>query len=171
MGRRTGTKASSYWPSTPSSPWRCTSSRRVLRPSLPKSRMSGRLPTYDGAVKAGRPYFFEIFTLANFLLLLFVVRHLTTMPLTTLGVLAPSIAGVFLLQALVGMAIRLAFSARKGTACDLLAVYRTKGWLLDTLRLGVFAGLWMHTYGWIKLMIPLLHPRLFDQQLWNLDRT
>lgn len=122
-------------------------------------------------MKAGRPYFFEIFTLANFLLLLFVVRRMTTMPLSTLGVIAPSIAGVFLLQALAGMAIRLGLAARKGTARELLAVYRSKGWLIDTLRLAVFAGLWMHTYGWIKLMIPLLHPRLFDQQLWNLDRA
>ena len=122
-------------------------------------------------MKAGRLYFFEIFTLANFLLLLFVVRGMTTMPLSTLGVIAPSIAGVFLLQALAGMAIRLAFAARKGTARELMVVYRSKGWLIDTLRLAVFAGLWMHTYGWIKLLIPLLHPRLFDQQLWNLDRA
>ena len=93
------------------------------------------------------------------------------LPLSTLGVIAPSIAGAFLLQALVGMAIRLALAARKGTARELLAVYRSKGWIADTLRLAVFAGLWMHTYGWIKLMIPLLHPRMFDQQLWNLDRT
>jgi len=55
--------------------------------------MSIGLPTYDGAVKAGRPYFFEIFTLANFLLLLLVTWRMTSMPLTTLGVIAPSIAG------------------------------------------------------------------------------
>ncbi len=133
--------------------------------------MPGALPTYDGAVKAGRPYFFEIFTLANFLLLLLVAWRMTSMPLSTLGVLVPSIAGTFLLQAFVGMAIRLAFAARRGSARELLAVYRSKGWLIDTVRLAVFAGLWMHTYGWIKLLIPLLHPRLFDQQLWNLDRT
>jgi hypothetical protein len=24
-------------------------------------------------------------------------------------------------------------------------------------------------YGWIKLAVPLLHPRLFDQELWDLD--
>jgi len=28
----------------------------------------------------------------------------------------------------------------------------------------------LHVYGWIKLVIPLLHPRLFDQELWNIDR-
>jgi hypothetical protein len=123
------------------------------------------------ATLAWRPYFFEIFTLANFALLLFIVWRMTTMPIRTLGVIAPSVAGMFLLQALVGVAIRIGFAARKGNARELLAVYRTRGWIADTLRLAVFTGLWTHTYGWIKLLIPLLHPRLFDQQLWNLDRA
>jgi PAP2 superfamily len=118
-----------------------------------------------------RLYFFETFTLANFVVLLFVLRNLRNMPVWNLGAVAPEIALGFLLQALIGMAIRVAFAMRKGTASELLAVYRSKGWIVDTLRLAVFTGLWTHTYGWIKLMIPVLHPRLFDQQLWNLDRT
>ena len=33
----------------------------------------------------------------------------------------------------------------------------------------VASGLFIHAYGWIKLAVPLLHARLFDQELWNLD--
>lgn len=121
--------------------------------------------------RGGVLYFFEIFTIVNFVVLLFVLRQITSMPFRALGAIAPAIAGGFLLQAMIGMAIRVAFAIRKGTVRDLLAVYRSKGWIVDTLRLAVFTGLWTHTYAWIKLMIPVLHPRLLDQQLWNLDRA
>jgi hypothetical protein len=125
------------------------------------------------AVKAsqiGRPYFFEIFTVCNFALLLIALRGITRMPLRTLDSLPVSIAIGFVLQALVGAGIRLAFAARRGNARELLATYRSKDWIVDTFRLAVFGGLWAHTYSWIKLATPMLHPRLFDQQLWNLDR-
>jgi len=29
----------------------------------------------------------------------------------------------------------------------------------------------VHTYFWIKLVVPLLHPVLYDQLLWNVDRA
>jgi hypothetical protein len=122
------------------------------------------------ASQIGRPYFFEIFTVANFLLLLFVLRKITLMPLRTLGTLPVSIAVGFILQAFLGIGIRLAFAARRGNAGELLATYRSKVWIVDTFRLAIFSGLWAHTYSWIKLATPLLHPRLFDQQLWNLDQ-
>ncbi|MDP9362156.1 MAG: phosphatase PAP2 family protein [Acidobacteriota bacterium] len=118
-----------------------------------------------------RLYFFEIFTIANFVVLLFALRHITSMPFWTLGAIAPAVAGGFLLQALIGMAIRLTFAARRGAARELLATYRSKDWMADTVRLAIFSGLWVHTYGWIKLTIPVLHPRLFDQELWNLGRA
>jgi membrane-associated phospholipid phosphatase len=39
------------------------------------------------------------------------------------------------------------------------------------VRLILFVTLAIHVYAWIKLTIPILHPHLFDQQLWDLDRT
>src|SRR5258708_5101214 len=93
------------------------------------------------------------------------------MPVRTLGALPVSIAVGFILQAVIGVGIRLAFAARRGNARELLATYRSRDWIIDTIRLAIFSGLWAHTYSWIKLTIPLLHPRLFDQQLWNLDST
>lgn len=123
------------------------------------------------AASGWRPYFFEIFTIANFLLLLFLLRGISTMPLRMLSAIVPSIAGLFLVQALIGIAIRLAVAARKGTARELMTTFRSKDWIIDTIRLSLFSGLWMHTYAWIKLLMPLLHPRLFDQQLWDIDRA
>jgi len=117
-----------------------------------------------------RLYFFEIFTVANFLILLFALRKVT-MPLETLFHLAPSIALGFLVQGVIGILIRLAFAARRGEVRALLATYRSKDWLVDTFRLALCSGLWVHTYGWIKLAVPVLHPRLFDQELWALDRA
>lgn len=119
----------------------------------------------------GRPYFFEIFTIANLLVLLFVLRSLGSITLTTMTAVMPPIVIGFFLQALIGIAIRLAFAARRGAARELLTTYRSAGWIIDTVRLAIFSGIWVHLYGWIKLTTPMLHPRLFDQQLWNLDRA
>ena len=121
------------------------------------------------AAQIGHPYFFEIFTVANFLLMLVALRGITLLPVRALDALPVAI--VFMVQAVIGMGIRLAFAARGGGARELLANYRTKGWIVDTFRLAIFSGLWAHTYSWIKLTIPMLHPRLFDQQLWNLDQA
>jgi len=93
------------------------------------------------------------------------------MPVWTLGTLPLSLAVGFIVQAVIGIGIRLAFAVRRGNARELLATYRTKRWIIDTFRLAIFSGLWAHTYSWIKLSIPILHPRLFDQQLWNLDQA
>lgn len=117
-----------------------------------------------------RPYFFEIFALANFLVLVFALRGITSLPFWTLGTIAPSIACGFLVQTLLGIGIRLAIAARRGAVRELLNQYRSTGWIVDSVRLAIISGLWVHTYGWIKLMTPVLHPQLFDQQLWNFER-
>jgi hypothetical protein len=118
-----------------------------------------------------RPYFFEIFTVANFIVLLFlyptVVRPMAgTFP----AVFVPFIL-CFLVQVLIGMAVRLVVAYRGGTMQELVAVYRSRDWIADTVRMIVFTGLWLHAYTWIKLATPILDPRLFDQQLWNVDRA
>lgn len=123
------------------------------------------------APSGARLYFFEIFTIANFVVLVFALRPIQSVAVWSLGAIASSIVVGFLLQTVIGMAIRLAFATREGTVRELWEVYRSKDWIVDTLRLSIFTGLWMITYALIKLMIPLLHPRLFDQQLWNLGRA
>jgi hypothetical protein len=44
------------------------------------------------------------------------------------------------------------------------------GWWLETARLVLAVALTFFAYGWIKLSMPLVHPRLFDQELWDLDQ-
>jgi hypothetical protein len=123
------------------------------------------------AAQKPRPYFFEIFTVLNFVVLCCVLPRIAPTAVYTLSVVMPSVAVGFMLQALIGMCVRLVLAYRRGTAQELVAAYRSVGWITDTIRLAIFSGLWLHTYGWIKLAIPELHPRLFDQQLWNLDRV
>lgn len=123
------------------------------------------------ASQIGRPHFFEIFTLLNFAVLLFALRDFTWRTITTLPTLVPYLAAAFVAEALIGIAIRLAFAARRGAARELLASYRSSGWMVDTLRMAIINGLAAHTYGWIKLMMPVFHPRLFDQQLWKIDQV
>lgn len=113
-----------------------------------------------------RPYFFEIFTIANFVAIDLALLRITHAPLTTLAASMLSLLLLFLLQTAVGVVIRAAWRGR-----DYLAAIRTGEWLGDTARLVVFSALSVHTYGWIKLTIPLLHPHLFDQGLWDIDRA
>jgi len=49
-------------------------------------------------------------------------------------------------------------------------IIRSAAWLTDTLRIVVFSAIAFFTYAWIKLTVPLYHPVLFDQQLWDLDQ-
>jgi len=113
-----------------------------------------------------RPYFFEIFTVVNLILIQVFLWPVTRTPLTTLGLTFAALLPVFLIQAIVGVGIRLAIGKR-----DYAAVIRSREWLVDTTRIIIFSALSVHVYGWIKLSIPLLHPRLFDQQLWAVDQA
>lgn len=44
------------------------------------------------------------------------------------------------------------------------------GWWLLWLRLYLVYGLTVYSYFWLKVSIPLVHYRLFDAELWRLDR-
>ncbi len=118
-----------------------------------------------------RPYFFEVFTILNFIVIQTLLWRITRAPLLSLfhvlGVFAPGFAA----QAAVGVAIRAAIAWRTGTLQHYLGVIRTRRWLIDTVRIVVFSAFSVQTYCWIKLAIPILHPRLFDQELWNIDQA
>ncbi len=115
------------------------------------------------------PYFFELFALANFFLIGVLLLPLTPAVFTSLPTFTAQMGGVLLAELATGVVVRLAAGWFDGSARAYLAVLRSPRWLLDTARLIVFAILIAHTYGWIKLMIPFLHPRLYDQQLWNFE--
>lgn len=118
-----------------------------------------------------RPFFFEIFTLANLALLVALTMRannifvLTSIP-TTFRTFIPTLCG----YALGGIAVRCVIAKLRGELGAYLRILKTPGWLVDTARLVVFGALMVHTYFWIKLMVPLMHPRLYDQELWDLEQ-
>ena len=115
-----------------------------------------------------RPYFFEIFIVANlavFALLALGTLSLVGQPVKVIG----GLIATFAVEALVGIAIRVAVALVRRER-GYLRIIRRPRWLLDTLRLVVGAALVVFTYGWIKLVVPVVHPELFDQALWDLDQ-
>ena len=115
-----------------------------------------------------RLHFFEVFSVAN-LILVGVLFH-RSMPLVG------SLVGHFLkigaslgTWALVGIGVRclLALVRRDRTY---FRVLRDPDWIVETLRLVAAGSLLIIGYGWVKLVVPVYHPRLFDEALWELDR-
>jgi hypothetical protein len=115
-----------------------------------------------------RPYFFEIFAVANFVVIQTLLWPLR-LPLATLPRALWTLGSGFLLQVVAGVAIRAFIAWRRKELPAYVVVVRSPRWIVDTLRLAVTSALFVHAYGWIKLAIPLLHRRLFDQALWDLD--
>jgi len=116
-----------------------------------------------------RPYLFEIFALAN-LAAVTLVAHAT---LAVVGSPLRHFRLIFFglcVQAVAGIAIRAIVSIARRDRSYLAAIRRID-WLLDTLRLIIAGALVFLGYGWLKLVVPILHPRLFDPELWELDRA
>lgn len=116
-----------------------------------------------------RPYFFEILVLVNVAVLLLLV-HLERIPAfaspqRTIASLLVTVAG----EAALGVLIR-ALVAVVRRERGYFRVLRSRRWLLDSLRIVIGAALVIYVYGWIKLFVPVLHPALFDQALWDLDQ-
>jgi hypothetical protein len=117
-----------------------------------------------------RPYFFELFTVVNFIILF--VAYPAVMRMTAIFLpIVISLVATFVVQVLVGMVLRIGLAYRRGTTHDLVAIYRSRVWISDTVRLIVFSALCGYAYCWIKLSVPILHRSLYDQQLWNIDRV
>ncbi len=116
-----------------------------------------------------RPYFFEIIIVLNFLLIQLLLWRITRAPLATMARVLAMLIPVFVIQALIGIAIRIAVAGHQRR--EYVDAVRSTEWIVDTARIVVFSALSVHTYGWIKISIPLIHPRLFDRELWNLDQA
>lgn len=116
-----------------------------------------------------RPYFFEIFTIVNLAIMVVLVAHpsvFRTIPNT--------LASFFLTfgaYTLGGIVVRAIIAAVRKDLPAYLGKIRTAGWITDTVRLMFFAAAMSHTYFWIKLTVPLLNPKLYDQALWDLDQA
>ena len=120
---------------------------------------------------ARRPYFFEIFTLLNFAAIVFLLRGAGGFVLQTFSQTVLFFGGSIAVYTAIGVALRALAAARTRQVRAYLRHLRTPGWISDSLRLFLFACVLAHTYSWIKLVVPLLHPRLYDRELWQLDQT
>ena len=80
-----------------------------------------------------------------------------------------SLGFTLLLQAASGVAVRLIVDFARGRRGYLRRI-RRPAWIIETLRLTLAIALMFYAYGWIKLAMPVVHPGLFDQLLWDIDR-
>jgi hypothetical protein len=120
-------------------------------------------------IRKVKPYFFEIFVLVNLaVVVLFGYRSLPIVgePLRIVGGLLISM----IVQTLLGVVVRSVVALVRRERGYFRIVASGK-WLVDTLRLIIGSALVIFVYGWIKLVVPLYHPTLFDQRLWDLDQT
>lgn len=118
-----------------------------------------------------RPYLTEIVLFANFLLIVVLTGGSRSYVLATLVMGFRAFFLAFCLYAVAGVGARCVVAAFQGNLRSYLRSIGTAGWLSDTLRLVVVVAVLTHTYVWIKLMVPVLHPVLYDQQLWDLDQA
>lgn len=115
-----------------------------------------------------RVYYFEALAVANLAALLFLIPEslpIVGSPLVHLATLSISLG----IQTVAGVALRSAVALfRRDRAW--FRIIASPGWLLDTARIVFFCAVGIFDYGWMKLVIPLYRPVLFDEQLWQLDR-
>lgn len=122
-------------------------------------------------LRALRPYPFEVFTLVN---LVAAVLFLRAFQLRIDGkgfwyIVKPLIEGlpVFLAVGLV-LAVAATALARRPVVPFLRGLGRP-AWVVHWLRLWLAVMLVTYAYGWLKVNVPIVHHRNFDQELWNLD--
>jgi hypothetical protein len=113
------------------------------------------------------PYFFEVFLALNTAFVFWFARA-EAVP-TILHSIA-SVAGVATVAASAGLGVRFLVAWRQHHARRLLRIVTSREWLIDSVR--IFIGLSMLgiSYAWIKLLVPVLHPHVYDQELFALDQ-
>jgi hypothetical protein len=114
-----------------------------------------------------RPYVFEIVLAVNAIWVFWTAREnaVATMKESAIN------AGLNPMWAtLIGIALRFLFAWRRGQGRRYLRIVTSPRWLTDTGRLLVAMVFLAETYGWIKLLVPALHPVLYDAQLYRIDQ-
>lgn len=69
-----------------------------------------------------------------------------------------------------GCLLRFVYSALRGRARVYLRRIFTWGWMFFSVRLLIAGALTTHVYCWLKGLLQLLRPELYDQLLWQIDR-
>lgn len=116
------------------------------------------------------PYAFEIVLLLNLIVVVAMAKSRGLAVGRLIVEQVPVVWGSALQNTLLGIGLRALLEWRRGRARDYFAAIRTVGWLSDTLRLFVNLLFTVYLYGFVKLTVPIFHPRLFDRELWEADR-
>jgi hypothetical protein len=116
-----------------------------------------------------RIHFFEVFAVANLAIVALLFHATASLAGSPLRHLLSFSVGIGM-QALAGIIVRSIVSGIRGDR-TYFNVIRDPAWIVETLRLIVFGAVIVVAYGWIKLTVPLYHPRLFDEALWAVDRA
>ena len=114
-----------------------------------------------------RLYFVEGLAIANLVVIAFLTRGKPYVQPSWLWMVSLSIT--LFAQTLAGIVVRLLIDLARGRRGYLRHV-RRRAWILETVRLSLATALTFYAYGWIKLAMPIVHPVLFDQELWDLDQ-
>jgi hypothetical protein len=115
-----------------------------------------------------RPYVFEIVLFVNAVWVFWTMRENAVATMRE----SAANAGLNPLYAtLLGIAIRYIFAAIRGHGRRYLRIITSPRWLLDTVRLIVGMVFLAECYGWVKLLVPVLHPVLYDSTLYRIDQT
>ena len=116
-------------------------------------------------------YPFEIVIVAN-VVALHVLLHAEGLGLRLIALRhSVAVSGKALLTLFVaGFLFRLAYSALTGRLRCYLRRTLTWSWLFLSARLLLGATLVVHVYGWLKGLLRLVRPRLYDELLWDVDR-
>ncbi len=109
----------------------------------------------------------EILAIANILAIAILTRDAPGIRPSWLWTLTLTLT--LLIYTVIGIIVRVIVAFATGRK-QYLRRFRRFPWLLETLRLNFAGGLTFFAYGWIKLAMPVVHPVLFDQQLWDLDQ-
>ncbi|HEY2321692.1 MAG TPA: phosphatase PAP2 family protein [Thermoanaerobaculia bacterium] len=115
-----------------------------------------------------RPYVFEIILAVNTAWVFWTARGdaVATMKESALN------AGLNPLYAtLLGIFLRFVIASFRGHGRRYLQIISNPRWWTDTIRLLVAMIFLAETYGWIKLLVPVLHPVLYDAALYRLDQA
>ncbi len=140
------------------------------RPLLPGTRSETRDLVTSGRRFHPRPYAYELIAIANFIVIYLLVARANQYVLTTIPETFKSFIPTLTMYTLGGAGVRLLVAAYQGNWRTYLRAIRRPGWITDTIRLILGGSLMVHTYFWIKLMMPILNPHLYDPELWDIDR-
>ncbi|HEX7191504.1 MAG TPA: phosphatase PAP2 family protein [Thermoanaerobaculia bacterium] len=115
-----------------------------------------------------RPYLFEVILAINAAWVFWMAREnaVATMKESSIN------AGLNPLYAtIIGIVVRFGIASFRGHGRRYLRIITNPLWLTDTIRLLVGMVFLAEAYGWIKLLVPALHPVLYDGLLYRIDQA